>query len=376
MSEKLNQSHDEYINLLDLYFMIINRKWFIGIIVTLATLATVFISGMLPKYYSTTAVVMPLKSSGGGMDLRSALPCGLANLVGTAGGGGKSQKMKVILKTRTMAEKVINKYNLKPVLSKKGKIEADSMSMEDAVEALKKHVNIDQDIKEGTISISSEFKSPELAAQIANGYITLLQELIEEKSFTDAKKNRLFIEVQLEQNRRELLESGKELNGFYTTNKVSNTESKVDIPISNGFSFNSLANIQTENPDNEMLSPDVFIKKTVEALNKKKDLQSKMFVRDVPGQIYLQYLTMQRSLMIQINSLLAQQYELAKIEEAKNDLAFEILDVARVPEHKSKPKRKDMVVIACLGSFFLSILIVIISGYFEKIKIVLKRGDA
>ena len=51
-----------------------------------------------------------------------------------------------------------------------------------------------------------------------------------------------------------------------------------------------------------------------------------------------------------INQLLAQQYQLAKVEESQNAPILQVLDIAIAPEQRTSPKRKQMVLMAIVAS--------------------------
>jgi uncharacterized protein involved in exopolysaccharide biosynthesis len=54
--------------------------------------------------------------------------------------------------------------------------------------------------------------------------------------------------------------------------------------------------------------------------------------------------------------LLAKQYEVARLDEAKTPSVVQVLDPAIEPERKSKPHRAFIVVLSTLGAFFVAIL--------------------
>ena len=91
-------------------------------------------------------------------------------------------------------------------------------------------------------------------------------------------------------------------------------------------------------------------------------------VKGVPSQVYLQYLTFDRRLMNQNHALLTQQYELAKIEEANEDLAFQVIDKARIPIRPSSPNLILNVAIGLMGGFFIAVFIAFFLEYIEKLK--------
>jgi len=360
------------------------KKKLIFIIVTMVTVLVAAISLFLPKKYRAETLLLPVSSNGGGglSTIASDLG-GIASLMGIGISGVSDQMSKImaIINSRTLAENVIERANLKPVLfdeewnSEKGVWINNIPPMEDAVRMLRKSIDIVDDKKENTIKISGVFADPQLAAHIVNTFVDELQKFINANAFTVAKRNRIFIEGQLEQNKRELLESGKEINEFYNTNKVSNVDAKVNVPINGlGIRDSGLENRDSdktlyamndpvENPhgaaiDSLMASKTELDKKITEA----------KVVRNVPQQVYLTYLMMRRELLAKINSLLVTQYEMAKIEEAKDELAFEIIDRAVPPLKKFMPRRVEMCVIAFISALFVMVIGLFFVEYFRRMK--------
>ena len=318
---------EDEINVYEYWVLLKKYKKFIAGSVGLVTIVTAIISLVMPAYYKVGVVIMPVGGNRGGLAGQLG---GLAAIVGLGGGGGPtaSQKLMTLLQSRTLAERVVDRYDLTSVFAEKFS-KGKSLKKEEAVGLLRDSVKFDEDsLKSGTIRISAEFKNPNVAADIANGYPEALREYVNENTLTSAKHDRVFIEQQLANNKRELLETGLGLNEFYKSGKVSSVESKVDVPIEElSVQHAELAGLQKQ----------------------LADIETKMVVKGVPQQVYLQYLTLQRNVLTQVNSLLTQQYEMAKIEESKNDLVFQVIDSAQVPEKRSRPKRKQMVMMAFVG---------------------------
>lgn len=67
-----------------------------------------------------------------------------------------------------------------------------------------------------------------------------------------------------------------------------------------------------------------------------------------------------------ILELLAKQYELAKIDEAKDSAIIQVLDIAIEPDRKSKPKRSLIVLLYALVAGFLAILWAFVSESMAK----------
>jgi uncharacterized protein involved in exopolysaccharide biosynthesis len=372
---------EEEINLLD-YFRVFKKH--LGKIILITLLCTSLVataSFLMAKKYKAEVSLMPLAQSGGSGGLAalasqvSSLPLvggQLSGLAGLAGGNQKTGQILSILKSRTLTEKLVNQFDLMHVIflkrwdSEKNawrpNIFGDIPNLEDAVKVMRKKVlTIQDDKKTGLIKIQVELKDPVLAANVANRMIVELQDFISKNQFTVAKRNRIFIEEQLQENKMDLLESGKKLNQFYSENRISSIQPRLDVDIGKI--------VGPPKPFEE------FREDLSELKQKKEEIESKLteeeksgMVRNVPSQVYLQYLTLQRELSGRVNALLTQQYELAKIEEAKEDLSFQVIDPAVPPIRNSKPQKLLMTAIAFVGGFFLSVFLAFFLEYLDRMR--------
>lgn len=330
-------SKNDDISLIEIITLIRSRIIMIGCVVAVVTVSTALYSLTMPNIFRAEVTILPIGGGGGRAGLIS-----LAGTLGMGSGGGfssePSRQIRALLETKTLAEEVVRRFDLASVLAGFADEQAASPSMETLANALLGHIETTENIDLGTISLSAEFQDPVLAAKIANGYMDALQVLIANNIFTRAKRNRLFIQRQLEENKRELLEAGKGLSEFYKSGRVSNVDSEVTVAIdSNG-------NSGIESFDQQLS------------------------VRNVPQQVYLEYLTRKRALLTQVNTVLIQENESARIDEAKEDLIFQVIDAARVPEQRSRPRRTLIVEIALILSLFASIFMVLFLDYLAKNK--------
>ena len=385
---------EDEINLIQ-YFRIIARRWrMITAVVLVVTACSVLISLLLPKIYKAEATIMPIGGSkSGGLQAAALTQMGLGALLANLGATSSSSvQIIALLNSRTLAERMIEKYGLMEVLysklwdqeHKKWKVSGeDQPTMEDAVAKLFQHVTFTDNKKAQTIKIKLELADPGIAAEIVNNYIRELTYFINGNTFTVAKRNRIFLEDQLERNKAELLESGKELAAFYSTKKISNVIPTLDVDVSltSGILQKTVGQTivgQTSSPINPSPMAQT-LKSLQETQEKAQDLQEQArsvqekiqkvrIVKNVPQQVYLQYLTLRRELLVQVNSLLTQQYELAKAEEAKEDLNFQVIDWAKAPIRKYKPNRLVIVITSFITSLFLILLYTIFRDYLERMK--------
>jgi uncharacterized protein involved in exopolysaccharide biosynthesis len=167
------------------------RKTMIITLCVVSVLATMIVSLLLPKYYKSEAMILAIGPESGGLGAAlSASPLAGA-LTGSLGGmSTPADRLLVFLKSRTIAEMVINRFDLVRVFNQdkwdpvKGAwINSDKPPlMEEAVKMLRKTVVVFKKSRDGSITISVEWKDPKLAAEIANYYVAALAEFMKDKS--------------------------------------------------------------------------------------------------------------------------------------------------------------------------------------------------
>jgi uncharacterized protein involved in exopolysaccharide biosynthesis len=64
--------------------------------------------------------------------------------------------------------------------------------------------------------------------------------------------------------------------------------------------------------------------------------------------------------------MLAKQYEMARLDEARDSSVIQVLDAAVVPERKSKPKRALITLGGVVGGAFLAVLLVLFGEAYQK----------
>ncbi len=181
---------EDEIDLLEYWNVIWRRKKMLTALFLSAVVMALVIGKLSPKYYKSETVIISSSSESGGLGAAmSALP--LAGMLGGAAGiQTPADKVMVVLKSRTTAEAVIQKFNMMKVFYKDEWDAAKGLwknpdkhpLMEDAVKLLTTGVTKFSKSKEGAITISVEWKDPVLAADIANYYLTALTNFLNEKS--------------------------------------------------------------------------------------------------------------------------------------------------------------------------------------------------
>ena len=219
------------------------------------------------------------------------------------------------------------------------------------------------------------FPDPEIAAQIANAYLAELQHFINASALTMAKRNRIFIEGQLAENKRSLLEAGKEINDFYKTKSISSVESDVDVNVGVSPPVDTPLEDKPRFAARGMESDPALRNLLAEKLQVERKITVARVVKDVPQQVYLTYLMLRRELLAKVNALLTTQYEMAKIEESKEALSFQVIDKAVPPVKRISPRRAQICITYFMAALFASVFLVFFLEYIKKMK-ALTRYDA
>lgn len=200
---------EDEIDLLDLWHVIWKGKWFISLFVVLCTLVSIFVSFfVLEKTYKSTTTIIPLtqeKSSLGNLSgLIGSLPLPIS-----LPSQGTSNIMS-FLQSRTLKERLITKYDMLPVLyadswdSEKKRWLVDTPEDEPTlVKAIQSNIldqfySATQDKKTELITVGWESTDPPFCEKMVVNIIAELTFFLENEYESNAKREREFIEKQLD----------------------------------------------------------------------------------------------------------------------------------------------------------------------------------
>ena len=180
---------DDEISLLDIAIVLAKHKKLIFGLPFLAAVITAGITLLMPNWYTATTKILPPQQS------QSSAAAMLGQLGALAGGAGQALGIKnpndtfvAMLKSRTAADNLIQRFDLKKVY--------DEEFMMYARKELASNTNIASG-KDGVITIEVDDKDPKRAAEIANAYLDQLRDLTLHLAVGEAGQRRLFFETQL-----------------------------------------------------------------------------------------------------------------------------------------------------------------------------------
>jgi uncharacterized protein involved in exopolysaccharide biosynthesis len=224
--------------------------------------------------------------------------------------------------------------------------------------------------KDGLITIEVEDKSQKMVSKLANSYVDQLLQLTKVMAVTEASQRRMFFERQLELSKDNLARAEMSLKGALDTRGVISVDSesrailetvgrlKAQVSAKEIQLSSMRAFVTTSNPD---------YKRVEEELNSLRAELSKLengragnqAVNEVTGAKAggLENIKLLRDLKYyqMLYELLAKQYEVARLDEAKDPSIIQVLDPAIEPERKFKPHRALIVLLSTLVGFFAAI---------------------
>lgn len=368
---------DEEVNSLDLLTIIARKKFYIVGIPLLAGIIAGGLSLLMPNIYTGTASVLPPQQSQSGSSAILGQLGALGGMSGSALGLKNPSDLYIgMLNSRTVADSIIERFKLQSVY--------DTKTLTDTRLTLSSSSTIGSG-KEGIIVIDVKDKDPKRAAALANGYVEELQRLTQTLAITEASRRRLFFEKQLMQSKQLLVDAEvslkvmQEKSGLIQLNGQAEAliKSSADLRAQIASKEVALSAMQTfatgSNPEymrarQELVGLREQLKKMESGLN-----QGSGDLLVGSGRIPeagLEYVRRVRDVKYAetIFELMSKQFEIAKLDEAKDSSIIQVLDVAIVPDKKSKPNRGVIVVSTILFVGILTMFWILASEFLRKMK--------
>jgi tyrosine-protein kinase Etk/Wzc len=357
--------------------------------VIILTLIAAVVSFIIPKKYKSVAQILPPTEETDLLGFSSMLSSGLSssNISRLARVGGlfksatPSDLIAVIVESRTIGEQVINECNI----MKEYRIKK---SLEKALKLLKSITKV-KVTDEGVVQITVLAKKPVLAANIANTYVNLTDKFLKESNMSRGHNMRVFVEKRLATAASDLKQASDSLKTFQERNKVVSLDDETKAII------DAYAQLKSELLKREI---ELSVSEDISTQNNPYVLSIKREIDEFKKQLYeiengknkknngfgvgfavsfeklpavaAEYARRLSDYKVQfeIYGLLVQQYEQAKILEARDTPTITVLDYGKIPEKKIFPKRIAIIFIVFVASTITGILAAIVNEYFENLK--------
>lgn len=336
-----------------------HRRFLFRVAAAALVLSTV-LAFSIPNQYESTTRLMPPDETNSNIAMLAAASRGGISMGGIAssllGIRGTGLMFIGILQSRTVQDDLVNKFDLRKLY--------DHQKWIDTRKQLASRTEITEDHKSGIISITVTDKSPERAAAMALEYVDELNRVVAQLSTSSARRERLFLEERLNQVNQELETAEKNFSEFASKNTA------IDIKEQGHAMINAAAGLEgqkiAEETELEGLRQiyadnNVRIRETQARINELDRQLQKLGGKSGEGtavdgkesaeSLYpsikklpllgVTYADLYREMRVKevVFETLTQQYELAKVEEAKQIPTVRVLDAPDIPERKSFPHR-------------------------------------
>jgi uncharacterized protein involved in exopolysaccharide biosynthesis len=349
------------ISLLDFLVVLVeNKRFFIRFVLGAAVLATV-VSFLLPVRYEAKVVLLPpAQNSSVGSSLLGQMGNigslgSLASLAGSSLGIKNPADMYLsFLTSRTVEDAVIQRFELMKEYREK--------YLSDARKVLERRTTAVAGVKDGLIRLSIEDPDPKRAAALANGYVEEFRKLSASLAITEAARRRLFFDQQLQDAKDNLTKAEESMRKTQQSTGVLQIDSQARSLIESAAILRAQVvakqvQIQSmrsfaadDNPELILARQQLTALETQlqQVAGSQSDTGSDINLsKGRVTQSGMEYLRRFRDLRYNetVFELLAKELEIAKLDEAREGAIVQVVDAAVVPDKKSFPPRRLIVIV-------------------------------
>jgi len=377
-----NEEDESDISLMDIALTLAKHKKKIVTYPIAFGVAGLVISFLLPVVYRANTKILPPQQN------QSTASAMLSQLGGLAGGAGAALGIKnpndlyiSLLKSRALTDRIIQRFDLQKRYDQK------------FIEGTRKELDQKSQIgagKDNIISIDVDDKEPKVAAAIANAYVEELTNLTNKFALTEASQRRVFYEKQLELAKDKMiaaetaLSTGIDSKGMMSVDAQSKAVletvarlraniSAKQIQLKSMQAFVTPNNTEYKRANQELLGMQDELSTLENGVNNNTSSksESKSANAEILGKSPKAVETGTSNIQLlrdvkyyqMLYEMLAKQFEVARLDEAKDIPLIQVLDKAEEPEHKFKPQRA----LITLGAAFFGLLLSFISAFLSEV---------
>jgi capsule polysaccharide export protein KpsE/RkpR len=337
---------------------------------------SILIAFLLPKEYEAGARIMPPEQGGNGAAMLAALvgkssANGLAGLAGSLIGAKNNSALFVaLLHSGTISGHLIDKFDLQRVYHKRYR--------DSTAKRLARLTKITEDPKNGVITIVVTDENRERARDLAQAYLDELNGLVARVNTSSAHREREFIEQRLNTVQTELQRAQLELSDFSSKNTTIDLKEQTRATVDAGAKLegqlivgeSELSSLRQIYGDQNVRvraaeARDAILRRELERVNEQSSQGTEgegldathpyPGLRELP-RLGVRWANLYRTVRIHetVFDLLSEQYELARIDEAKSIPTIGVIDFPSLPERKSGPHRFLIVLISTALSIIIT----------------------
>lgn len=321
------------------------------------------VSLLLPKQYTGTVTIMRPRETSSLISALSSELNSLSDVSGMVGGGlglkNPNDQFVGLLKSRTVEDAMIEHFQLMK--------EYRAKRLSDARKRFEQRATVDGDEKDGLIRISVVANSPERAAELANGYVDQFRSLSEHLAISEASQRRLFFEGQLDESRKNLAQAEDALKETEQKTGVIQIDSQSRALIESAAALRAeiaAREVQIQgmqlyatNVNPQMVTAETELNRLrsqLASLGGSGSSDELLVPKGAVPEAGLEYARRLRDVKFNetMFEILARQFEVAKLDEARQGALIQVVDPAVPPDKKTSPRR-FLICIGAAGAGFL-----------------------
>jgi tyrosine-protein kinase Etk/Wzc len=355
------------------------KKVLIASVTAVAALASLIVALLLPPIYTArTSFLAPGSQQQSGSAAALAALGSLGGLAGSIAAKSPDELYVALLKSDSVQRALAERFDLKT--------HYDVDNYEALRKALPNYIRVTSDKKSGLIVVEVDDKDAKFAADLANAHESEITKLLGRLAVSEAQLRRAFFEKQLQETKNSLVKAEQSLQAVQEKSGVIVLDKQAEALITGAalvraqitereVQLKVLRTSATEqNPAVMQLNSEVRALRAELARMESAQGGVAGSAVDMPvGKIpeaAVDYVRARRELKLQETLLesMVRQYEIAKLDEAKEGANLQQVDVALPPDHKSKPARALIVLASTLIALVLVSMTVLVRRYLALVR--------
>ncbi|HSC63438.1 MAG TPA: Wzz/FepE/Etk N-terminal domain-containing protein [Caldimonas sp.] len=374
-----DDEHTPSVSLTDVLTWLGERKALIGAVTGAVAVLSAVVALLMPPVYTARATFLaPGSQQQSGSAAALAALGSLGGLTGSLGAKTPDDLYVALLRSDSVQRGLDQRFDLR------GHYNVETY--ETLRKTLPSYIRVASDKKSGVISVEVDDKDPKFAADLANAHEVEVRKLLGRLAVSEAQLRRLFFEKQLQETKENLVKAEQSLQAVQEKSGVIVLDKQAEALITNAALLRAqiserevqLRVLRTsatdQNPVVMRLNSELRGLRAELARMESSQGGAPGSAVDMPvgklPEAAIDYVRARRELKLQETLLesMVRQYEVAKLDEAKEGTTLQQVDVALVPDFKSRPARTLIVLASTLVALLLVSAWVVVRRYVQTVR--------
>ncbi len=362
------------VSLVDMLTWVGEGKRVIGLVTLAAALAAGATAMLWPATYTARATLLaPGSQQQSGSAAALAALGSLGGLAGSVGAKTPDELYVVLLKSDSVQRPLTARFELQ----KRYGIESYELMRK----KLPDIIRVASDKKSGLISVEADDADPKFAADLANAHASEIAKLMSRLAVSEAQLRRVFFENQLKDTKENLIKAERDLQRVQEKSGVIVLDKQAEALITGAAQVRAMiaerevqlkvlrTSATEQNPEVMRMNSELRALRGELARMESNQGGKGGSAVDLPvgklPEVAIDYVRARRELKLQETILesMLRQFEIAKLDEAKEGTTLQTVDVALPPDRRAKPSRALIVLGGTLAALIASSLFVVVRRY-------------